>query len=97
MWAHKHMARERSFDKTTDRQALLPEFVRLCFLCGFGPGSSKRNWVRSLMACARIRPFCRQSDTVAASRSPSRARVPGAPSVASRSSSPRFTLPYPRY
>jgi hypothetical protein len=46
MWAHEHMAHERRFDKTTDRQALLPEFVRLCFLCGFGPGSSKRNWVR---------------------------------------------------
>jgi hypothetical protein len=57
MWAHEHMARERRFDKTTDRQALLPEFVRPCFLCGFGPGSSQRNWVRSLMACARMRPF----------------------------------------
>jgi hypothetical protein len=29
MWAHEHMAHERRFDKTTDCQALLPEFSHL--------------------------------------------------------------------
>jgi hypothetical protein len=37
MWAHEHMADQQRFDKTTDRQALLPKIVRLCFLCGYGP------------------------------------------------------------
>src|SRR5436190_1523943 len=38
--------------------------LRTCFLGGLGPGSSKRNWFRSLMACARIRTFRRQSEIV---------------------------------
>src|SRR5437868_5620637 len=41
-----------------------PETFRVCFLGGFGPGSSKRNWVRSLMAWALIKPSCRQCPTV---------------------------------
>src|ERR1700676_5350278 len=29
MWAHEHMAHERRFDKTTDRQAMVAEMDRL--------------------------------------------------------------------
>jgi len=42
----------------------VPETPRACFLGGFGTGFSKRNWFRSLMASARIRPFRRQSEIV---------------------------------
>src|SRR5258708_2196283 len=46
------------------RQAALVQRLSLSFFGGLGPGFSKRNWVRSLMACARIRPFCRQCPMV---------------------------------
>ena len=41
-------------------QIALPDSLRMCFLGGLGPVSSKRNWVRSLMAYARTKPFRRQ-------------------------------------
>jgi hypothetical protein len=46
------------------RQATVFPILRTCFFGGFRPGSSKRNWLRSLIAWARIKPFCRQCPIV---------------------------------
>src|SRR5688500_3608475 len=60
VFIHRQTPPIRNPDFKSVRQAALSEAFRLCFFGGVGPGCSKRNWVRSLMACARIKLFCRQ-------------------------------------
>jgi hypothetical protein len=55
---------QKSSESMMRGQAARPEIIRVCFLGALGPGCSKRNWVRSLMACAHSRPFCRHSEMV---------------------------------
>src|SRR5262249_44517404 len=50
----------------TPHQAALLATLRACFFGGFGPGSSKRNCVRSIMGWAWINPFRRQWPMVSA-------------------------------
>ena len=87
------------YSRTIRHEALLlhrrwlREHFRACFLRGFGPGFSKRNWFRSLMACARIRPFRRQSEIVFVETSHCRAISNAVSMPRSRSRSKRLLSP----